>query len=164
MKREELMKQIKELGIEDIQHVFDEHLDKEDGYLIDRIISERKKIATTFSPKFGEKEILNMIKFCLLKDNTLEYLEKLSVECRKYGVTDARPLVFNSSTVIGSGYFREKWHNWNDDGAVSCSQLRVFIYFDVNGYLNIKSAYPSVNNRDMAALMKKQQANKKKRA
>jgi hypothetical protein len=125
------------------------HIKCEDGFLIDRILSERKELATTFD--CSSDEAVELIKTACLDE------EWQMPECIKEWLDDESDrddyaFDFDFDHVIGHGFFKKGWHDWNS-GVAYCSRLTVVLrkveLRDGSDTFRVYSAYPTVTEEDI---------------
>lgn len=145
---------LKRLGALDKYNMGDflKHIDEEDGYLIDRVLTEHKKLATTFRG-IEEGKLINFILKCLTREDVVSAVFQW---LNDYSQGNIATFSFNCSTVLGYGFFKEAWHNWNE-GAVPCHKLTICLKRtddEARGFV-VASVYPSVNAVDMNYVAKR---------
>ena len=145
MRIEEFKKLVNKLTLEDIEmnggHVLSCHDHVTDSFLINRIINEGKKCATTFD--ISREEILKSIKETLLDEEfeTPECILEWINDSSDGGLFIAEK---EYDTVIGHGFFKAKWHEWSE-GAKKCCNMVVVLRKEERTYdttFKIVTAYP----------------------
>lgn len=137
---------VDELNYYDIEYSgghLHKHLNVEDGKLIDRVLTEHKRLATTFDG--NEDEVMDLIKAVLLDDSN--DMPQMVLE---WFNDDTDPDDFRwdieLGRVVGHGFFKEGWHDWNT-GAAKCTAVTIQLRKKVSRrsgkkFLNIVTAYP----------------------
>ena len=147
MTREMVVKQINDMPNEEFEHAFEMHLDKEDGFLIDRCINEHKGLATTFNSEF-EAELVKRV----IKNTLINHADVIAKTATSSFNGEQMTIDQTFGTPFGKGFFKKGWHDWNRDGACPCSTLRIGLTFYEDGTFSINSAYPTANRRDIAQM------------
>ena len=146
--RETVLKRVNGLDQYALGHALKSHFDEENGYLIHRVVDERKKLATTFVGLKPETVTNAVIK----KLSSEKVIDAIYNWVNDYHVVggDTFKLCFNFKNEIGKGYFKDAWHNW-EEGSAPCHQMAIVLKKTDDEALGfvVASVYPTVNQVDM---------------
>lgn len=158
MRKEEYIKIVESLTLESIEmdggHILAKHLEKSDSDLIHRCSKANKKLATSFT--VSREKTLALIKEALLDEEfetpecVLEWLDDDSDGGDFYAIKE-----FNS--IIGKGFFRAAWHEW-ENGPAACHSINVVlrkVERKRDTTFKIITAYPTVTQEDVKAVGRK---------
>lgn len=148
MKKDTILKRVNALNKYDLGHALKSHFDEENGYLIHRVVDERKNLATTFVGLKPET-ITNAVIGKLSSDEVLDSIYEWVNDYHLGGGATLK-LCFNFKNEIGKGFFKAPWHNWNE-GPAPCHKMAVVLKKTDDEALGfvIASVYPTVNQVDM---------------
>lgn len=125
------------------------HINCEDGFLIDRILSERKSLATTFD--CDGDEAIDLVKTACLNEDW-EIPESIKEWMDDESDRDDFIFDLDFDHSIGHGFFKESWHDWNS-GACQCSAITVVLkkieLADGSDIFRLQTAYPFVTAEDI---------------
>lgn len=135
-----------------IGHTVEKHFNAEEGYLISRIIDEKKPLATTFSGI----NLDGLIKYVIKRLTCESGLESIYEWVNNYSKPNTFKAILDVKSQIGFGFFKASWHNWNE-GPAPCHRIVVVLKKvddEARGFV-VSSIYPTVNQMDMDIVAKR---------
>lgn len=156
MRKNEFVKIVNDITLETMEimggHTLFKHFNQTHSDLINRCVKE-KKAATVFT--LSKDEVLNLIKETLL-DEEFEEPECIIEWLNDNADGGDYVAIKNFDEIIGEGFYREKWHEW-ENGSVECRSINIVlrkVERKTDTTFKIITVYPSITEDDVEKYLK----------